>query len=226
MAKLEKQSTSPPPGQIKHDDHSFGVLDPSSYNDHGTPTTADDTLFFGSGNRPTNFNISTDSKTGIELGLKIHEFKGADVIPTSFDSDGTAHYTVQHGLSSQTGFGGSERGFWNFDYSVNTGPNQTLDNFDFRIIIKSGDVGEVGTFDRVHTPTGTAWVDVAHNAAFGDDDAGNAHLAQNSVNLDFASLRALFGADTFDAHETYDITLQAFDHGKIVAQVHDVLVLV
>jgi hypothetical protein len=28
------------------------------------------------------------------------------------------------------------------------------------------------------------------------------------------------------AGETYDITLQAFDHGKIVAQVHDAVVLV
>src|SRR4029079_2679816 len=89
MGKLEKQSASPPPGQIKHDDHSIGTLDASSFNPHG-PGTADDEMFFGDGNRPTNYNISVDSKTHIELGLKIHYRTGDDIIPTSVDSDGTA----------------------------------------------------------------------------------------------------------------------------------------
>jgi hypothetical protein len=38
-------------------------------------------------------------------------------------------------------------------------------------------------------------------------------------------MQAIFGPDTMSAGETYDIVLQAFDHGKIVAQVHDALVL-
>ena len=38
-------------------------------------------------------------------------------------------------------------------------------------------------------------------------------------------MKAIFGTDALDAGETYDITLQAFDHGKIVAQVHDYLVV-
>ena len=49
-AKLEKSSANPPPGQIKHDSHSIGTLDSSSYDDHGTATTADDEMFFGDGN--------------------------------------------------------------------------------------------------------------------------------------------------------------------------------
>ena len=46
MGKLEKQSASPPPGQIRHDDHSIGTLNASSYDTHGTPSTADDEMFF------------------------------------------------------------------------------------------------------------------------------------------------------------------------------------
>ena len=70
MAKLEKQSVKPPPGQIKHDDHSVGTLDASSYDTKGTPATGDDEMFFGDGNLPTNYNITVDDKADIELGLK------------------------------------------------------------------------------------------------------------------------------------------------------------
>lgn len=227
MAKLEKQSASPPPGQIKHDEHHIGTLQDSSFMANG-PGTADDELYFGDGNHPTNFNISTDSKTGIELGLKIHYRTGDDITASSVDSDGTAHYIVPDGKqvvdpAHNVSADAPNRAAWSFDYSVNSG-DHNLDEFDYRIIIKSGD-GEVGTYDRVRLDaTHTIWVDTAHDSGFGDDDGGNAHLAQNSVNLGFNSF-ALFGTDRFDAGETYDITLQAFDHGKIVAQVHDALVL-
>jgi hypothetical protein len=222
MAKLEKQSVAPPPGQIKHDDHSIGTLDPSSYDNHGTPSTADDEMYWGDGNRPTNYNISTDSKTGIELGLKIHDRQGADITPTSVDSDGTAHYSAPAG----TQVGNPARAAWNFDFSVNSGPNHTLDDFDFRINIKSGD-GEVGTFDLQHVaPGNTPWVNASHTGGFADEDGASTHLSQNSVNLNFAFLAAIFGPDALNAGETYDITLQAFDHGKIVAQVHDDILLV
>ena len=230
MAKLEKQSANTPPGRIKHDDHSVGTLDASSYDNHGTPSTADDEMYFGDGNRPTNYNISVDNKTGIELGLKIHYRQGDDITPTSVDSDGTAHYVVPdggqvvdpaHGVSSAN----PARAAWNFDFSVNTGANNTLDNFDFRITIKSGD-GEVGTFDLQHLgPGNTPWVNASLTGGFADEDGTNSHLSQNSVNLGFNFFSSIFGADALNAGETYDITLQAFDHGKIVAQVHDVLIL-
>jgi hypothetical protein len=92
MAKLEKQSVTPPPGQIKHDEHKIGTLDQSSYDTKGTPSAADDEMYFGDGNLPTNYNISVDDKTHIELGLKIHYRQGNDITPTSVDADGTAHY--------------------------------------------------------------------------------------------------------------------------------------
>ena len=63
MAKLEKQSFSPPPGQIKHDDHSIGTLDASSYDTKGTLTTANDE-YFGDGNKPrTTISRSTTRPT-------------------------------------------------------------------------------------------------------------------------------------------------------------------
>jgi hypothetical protein len=232
MAKLEKQSASPPPGLIKHDQHSIGTLDVSSYDTHGTPSTADDEMYFGDGNLPTNYNISVDTKADIELGLKIHYRQGDDIVPTSVDADGTAHYVVPDGTqvvdpAHDVGSANPNRAAWNFDFSVNTGldgSTKTLDDFDFRIIIKSGD-GEQGVFDLQHLgPGNTPWGTPA--GGFADEDGSNPQLSQNSVNLGFGFMTAIFGADAMNAGETYDITLQAFDdHGKIITQVHDVLLL-
>jgi len=233
-AKLEKQSVAPPPGQIKHDDHHIGTLDQSSYDNNGTATTADDEMFFGDGNKPTNYNISVDDKTDIELGLKVHYRQGDDITPTSVDSDGTAHYKVPAGTqvvdpAHDVPSARADRAAWSFDFSVNTGldgSTKTLSDFDFRIIIKSGD-GEQDTFDLQHVaPGNTPWLNTAHTGGFEDEDGSNPQLSQNSVNLGFNFFTSTFGADALNAGESYDITLQAFDHGKIVAQVHDAILLV
>ncbi len=234
MAKLEKQSVKPPPGQIKHDDHSVGTLDASSYDTKGTPATGDDEMFFGDGNLPTNYNITVDDKADIELGLKIHYRQGADIVPTSVDADGTAHYSAPAGTqvvdpAHNVPVANPNRAAWNFDFSVNTGldgSTNTLDDFDFKIVITSGD-GEQGVFDLRHVGAGnTPWGNATNTAGFGDEDGSNPQLSQNSVNIGFAFLTAIFGADAMNAGETYDIKLQAFDHGKIIAQVHDTLLLV
>lgn len=233
MAKLEKQSASPPPGQIKHDAHTIGTLDASSYNTHGDADPSNDEMWFGDGNLPTNYNISVDDKTHIELGLKIHYRQGNDITPTSVDADGTAHYVAPDGAqvvdpAHGVGSANPARAAWNFDFSVNTGldgSTKTLADFDFRIIVTSGD-GEKGVFDLQHLAAGnTPWVDTVHGGAFADEDGSNPQLSQNSVNLGFGFMTAIFGADAMNAGETYDIVLQAFDHGKIVAQVHDALIL-
>lgn len=233
MAKLEKQSAKAPPGQIKHDDHQIGTLDASSYDTKGTPATSDDEMWFGDGNLPTNYNISVDSKTDIELGLKIHYRQGDDITPVSVDADGTAHYVVPDGtqvIDPAHGVGSArpDRAAWNFDFSVNTGldgSTKTLDAFDFRISITSGD-GESGVFDLRHlAPGNTPWTNATNTGGFADEDGSNPQLSQNSVNLGFGFMTAIFGADAMDAGESYDILLQAFDHGKIVAQVHDALIL-
>jgi hypothetical protein len=109
---------------------------------------------------------------------------------------------------------------------VNTGldgSTKTLDNFDFRIIVTSGD-GEQGVFDMQHLgPGNTPWGTLS--GGFADEDGTNPQLSQNSVNIGFGFMQAIFGPDSMNAGETYDIKLQAFDHGKIVAEVHDMLLL-
>lgn len=115
MGKLEKQSASPPPGQIRHDDHHIGTLDASSFDTNGE-------MFFGDGNLPTNYNISVDAKTHIELGLKLHYRSGNDIVQTSVDPDGTAHYEVPHGTqvvdpAHGVSSANPNRAAWNFDFS-------------------------------------------------------------------------------------------------------------
>jgi hypothetical protein len=234
-AKQEKQSVSPPPGLVKHDVYSVFDLDTSSYDTKGTPSTADDEMFFGDGNKPTNYNIAVDTKAHVELGLKIHYRQGADILSTSKDADGTAHYLVPAGTqvadpAHDVGSANPNRAAWNFDFSVNTGldgSTKTLDNFNFRIIITSGD-GEQGVFDLQHLGAGnTPWLNSPATGGFADEDGSNPQLSQNSVNFGFNFLKAIFGTDALDAGQTYDIKLQAFDdHGKIITQVHDVLALV
>jgi hypothetical protein len=130
-----------------------------------------------------------------------------------------------HGVSSAN----ANRAAWNFDFSVNTGldgSTRTLDGFDFRITITSGD-GEQGVFDLQHLGAGnTPWLNSTNTGGFADEDGSNPQLSQNSVNLGFSFFSAIFGTDALNAGETYDITLQAFDHGHVVAQVHDVVLLV
>jgi hypothetical protein len=239
MAKLDKQSTKPPPGQLKHDHDAFGTLDSSSYDTKGTSSTSDDEMFFGDGNKPTNYNITVDEKTDIELGLKIHYRTGDDITPFMIDDDGTAFYHVPagaqvvdpaHGVTSAA----PNRAAWNFDFSVNTGldgSTRTLDAFDFRIDITSGD-GEHGVFDLQHVAPGvTPWLNSA-GAGFLDEDGpgngpgGSPQLSQNSVNFGFNFMKAIFGLDALDVGESYNITLQAFDNGKIVAEVQDHVLLV
>jgi hypothetical protein len=240
MAKLDKQSTKAPPGLVKHDDHSIGTLDVSSYDTHGDADPSNDEMFFGDGNLPTNYNITIDDKADVELGLKIHYRTGDDITPISVEADGTAHYEVPagtqvadpaHNVSSDA----PNRAAWNFDFSVNTGidgSTNTLDDFDFRIIL-SDDDGNVQKFDLQHVASGnTPWVNDTTGAGatlggFDDEDGSNPQLSQNSVNLGFGFLQAAFGDDALAAGEHYALTLQAFDdHGKIVGQVQDDILLV
>jgi hypothetical protein len=215
------------------------TLDGSSYQGAGDPNPG--TMWFnytalggpGSGNLPTGYNIAVANEYDIELGLKIHTRNGPDILATGVDQDGTAHYTFASGY--QAGKAPSDtpldptdvRATWNFDFSVNTGLNsstKTLDDFDFKITVKSGD-GEQGFFDLQHLgPGNTPWGTLA--GGFLDEDGPDAQLSQNSVNVGFGFMQSIFGADAANAGETYDITLEAFDHGKLIASVHDSIVLI
>jgi hypothetical protein len=150
----------------------------------------------------------------IELGLKVHYRQGADILA---QGDGT--YDVPAGLQP----GSANRAAWNFDFSVNTGiegGHKTLADFDFRITVTSGDANEVGVFNLVHVgPAETPWLN-SSLAGFSDDDGlVNTQVSQNSVNLGFGFMQAIFGADFNDAGEHYTIRLEAFEGQKLIGAV-------
>ena len=200
----------------KNYDREIGDLDPSS-----TKNGAGTEMEVGAGIPDTNFNIFVNHDADIELGLKLHRrgSSGADITHTSVDPDGTANYVAPRGTVSPT----STTANWNFDFSVNTGiegSNKTLDSFDFRIVIESGD-GERAVFDLEHLGPGlTPWLNQA-GAGFSDDDGLNPQLSQNSVNLGFSFMQAIFGTDYNNAGEHYDIHLQAFDGNRMIGEVHN-----
>ena len=197
-------------------DVAFGSLDPTSTDDGAGPTG---NMTVGTGIPATNFNKFINHEDDIELGLKVHERGGPDIAPENVE-DGIAYYEVPAGDQS------AGRAKWNFDFSVNTGiegSTDTLDDFDFRIVIESGD-GERGVFNLQHVSPGvTPWTD-GNGGQINDDDGfgpgnlpgGSAQISQNSVNLGFTFMQNIFGADYNAAGERYEIELQAFDHYQLV----------
>lgn len=71
-------------------------------------------------------------------------------------------------------------------------------------------------------------VEFQRERGFNDEDGpgpgnvvgGSPQISQNSVNLGFAFMQAIFGTDYNDAGEHYDIYLQAFDHNRLIGAVH------
>ena len=207
----------------KHDDkvkgkegrdyeRTYGEIDES-----GQKPGTEDTVV-GTGIPADDFVIFTSKDHDLELALKLHLFRGADIAPQSFDGDGTANYDAPSGVSPLH----AGRAAWNFDFSVNTGvdgSSKTLADYDFRIVIESGD-GERAVFNLKNVAPGvTPWLN-SSNQGFSDDDGVNAQLSQNSVNLGFAFLQAIFGSDYNDAGEHYDIYLQAFNDTHLIGEVH------
>ena len=186
----------------------YGALDPSSTRDGGGPSTEP---YWGSGNTTNNYDVFVNHAKNSELGLKVHLRQGADVAPSL---DGT--YDVPAGTQA------TNRATWNFDFSVNTGiegGHKTLDAFDFRITIKSAD-GEVGVFNLAHLAPGlTPWLNSPLTGGFADEDGLNPQISQNSVNLGFGFMQAIFGADYNDAGEHYTVMLEAFEGVKLIGVV-------
>jgi hypothetical protein len=110
------------------------------------------------------------------------------------------------------------------------GSTKTLDDFDFRIVIESGD-GERGVFNLQHVaPDVTPWQAAGYPefTGFSDDDGpggntpgGSPQISQNSVNFGFGFMQTIFGADYNDAGEHYDIQIQAFDGLRLIGVVQD-----
>jgi len=193
----------------------FGALDASSTRDGAGPSTEP---YWGSGNSTNNYDVFVNHAKNIELGLKIHEYRGSDVAPV-----GDGDYDVAAGASPLN----ANRSTWNFDYSINTGVeggHKTLDAFDFRITITSGDANEVAVLDLIHLGAGNTPFHLVGGGladGFADEDGSNAQIAQNSVNLGFGFLKAVFGADFQNAGESYTIKLEAFEGHKLIGVVQE-----
>jgi hypothetical protein len=213
--------------RVDEDDYTtFGSLDPSSTED-GTY------LWVGTGNSATNFNTFVNHEENLELGLKIKYRGGEDILPTTTENDGSENYEVPAGLAEGSDWAAK----WSFDFSVNTGINgsdETLDEFDFRIVVTSGDEGERAVFNLDHVSPGvTPWVH-RDGGGFADEDGygtgqvlgGSPQISQNSVNLGFNFMQEIFGDDYADAGEQYNIQLQAFDGHKLVGIVENTVDIV
>ncbi|MEO6341461.1 MAG: hypothetical protein ABIO39_15570 [Caulobacteraceae bacterium] len=185
-----------------------GSLDATSTRDGAGPSTEP---FWGSGNTTANYDIYLNHDKHIELGLKVHLRGGADI---PLQADGT--YDVPHGPDPAN----AARASWNFDYSVNTGvegSHKTLADFDVKITVSSSD-GEVGVFNMQHVGAGNTPF-LGPGGGFADEDGSNPQIAQNSVNLGFAFMTAIFGADYANAGEHYTVKLEAFSGAQLVGQV-------
>ena len=92
-------------------------------------------------------------------------------------------------------------------------------------MITSGD-GERAVLNMAHLgPGNTPWILAGSSTpvGFADEDGSNPQVSQNSVNLGFGFLRAIFGEDYADPGETYTIELQAFDGLRLVGAVSTVV---
>lgn len=195
-------------------------------------------MWFGTGNTATNFNIATLNNQDIELGLKIKFRSGPDIVPTTVDGDGTAHYIAPAGLQTPS------RAAWNFDYVVNTavdGSTSTLSDFTFKMVItQTSPTNVVDTEVFTLNAATHTWLNETFTAGFAGDDFTPTYanpnsatvpamlysqVAGNSVNLGFlASAFGPVGTSTLAGNE-YDIQLQAFDDVQLIGVVHDVVTL-
>lgn len=146
----------------------------------------------GTGNTNTNFAISRDSGSGVELGLKAKErfFGDANVGGTG----GT--YIVQNGYSPVSNSNPSldpPNAWWNFDISIDLG-SHTFNDTSVRLAIVNN--------------INSQWDVIDISAYIQSLGGGSLSVAQDSLNLGFAGFAGL----GFDANDvgTYTFRLQAW----------------
>ena len=209
-------------------------------------------MYFGDGNSASGYEIADNSKEHVEIGLKVHERKGADSVVIS-DANNIAHYKEDAGFTTTTNpttHAVSNRADWNFDFSVDTklgGGDATLDQFKFKMTISDTNAAKglnhTETFDLNSTYDTHSSLGILHNVwvsesdsthAFGGDDFNHpatantiATQSQNSVNIGFNTFNG-FGslADRTSVGTQWDVTLTSLEHHEVVAQVHSVINLV
>jgi hypothetical protein len=207
-------------GNDDHFSHRFGDVDRTALD----PATND--MYFGNGNHPTNYNIADNAKEHVEIGLKVHERGGPDT-PYALNSKGDPVFTEHGGLQVATP--GKERANWNVDYLADTallGGHEHLDDYTFKLTVSNGSHAE--TFDL--NSANHTWISESdHTRFFGGDDfnhpatgAVQKTVAENSINIAFGAFSG-FGslATRTGAGQSYDFTMQAFEHNEVIASVHD-----
>ena len=199
-------------------EHSYGTLDPASHD-------AGNNVFFGAGNSAADYVIGEHVGAGLELGLKVHYRTGDTVQPTSSDADGTAHFTVDSGYADgrhNESEVRTDRAAWNFDFSIDTGLHGAtgdLSSFHFKLLVDTDASANVSYLDLTSVdPLGGHII--------------NSHLAQDSVNFGFGTIKPLIDGDPSTAGFQpysfgpghFDILLQAEDNaGHVLASSHIVV---
>lgn len=160
-------------------------LQNSDYLNGSGNTTAD-------GNTHWSTNVGAD---GVELGLGVVERYLGWYTPDA----GTSTYHVPIGPTAVSGKSGS---IWGFEFSINTGTQNTLDTTISSICMQDVGKGTSACFDPLDTGI------INDNTIFG----GNT-IAQNSEALSFGNINAAFGDLGYDvnADDTYIFSLMLND---------------
>lgn len=245
----KKLGNSAQDGQLNHSDQAIAGMTQGATFTLGTigqpATTPDGTqMWFGSGNLPTNYNLTENGS--LDTGLKIHHRGGADYLPVSGGPNGEQVYNVQSGTQA----GSPSRAEWNFDYAATSAPGinsgdvvdlakaSALGDFDLKLQITQtmpqllGGSTKSVVYD--YNPSNHTWVDENNPAlGFGGDDFNQPGaspqlqnvLTENSVNLGFSALAAEFGPlSTSNAPGVqYDVTMAGWKGGTsdMLTFVHD-----
>jgi hypothetical protein len=156
-------------------------------------------FFNGSGNKTANGNSHwslDEASNGVELGLTVVQRYIGFYTPDA----GTSTYHVPTGATAVPGKSGT---VWGFDFSINTGTQNTLDTTITSLCMKDVLKGTSQCFD----PLNTSIID--------DNTINGANtLAQNSEALSFGNINAAFGDTGYDinADDTYIFTLNLSDN--------------
>lgn len=147
----------------------------------------------GSGNSNTNFSISRDAATGVELGIKAKErwFGDGNV------GGAGATYIVERGFSPTSGAPGAPkdipRGWWNFDLSI---------------VLGAGTFSNTSVFLDITNNINSMSVSVNVSSLLVGAGLGFLGAFQDSQNLGFATIAPLVGYDALQTG-TYTFTLRA-----------------
>lgn len=204
----------------------YGTLD-ARHSDDGSGTE----MYFGDGNMLTNYNITTNKTDGVQVGLKVHEYRGADITPDSIDTNGVAHYTVDAGPSEYR----ADRGDVSFDFAAlfnMNGDGKTTADYTttLKVDIDPTDGVDYFIFNSQNLgPGNDVMVDSTMTAGWTNDDGFADFVLQNSGNFGFGFLKNTIETKTgqpWDYDGKFDIELSVTDGNGLVADTHIVIDMV